>query len=61
MFRIFKICMIFILLCTSPIYAQSNPNDVLNLSKGLDAIESGNYTETNVHLKELKTQLLKKF
>ena len=60
MFRIFKICMIFILLCTSPIYAQSNPNDVLNLSKGLDAIESGNYTETNVHLKELKNPIAKK-
>nr|ADI20170.1 soluble lytic murein transglycosylase and related regulatory proteins (some contain lysm/invasin domains) [uncultured alpha proteobacterium EB080_L06A09] len=52
--------MIFILLCTSPIYAQSNPNDVLNLSKGLDAIESGNYTETNVHLKELKNPIAKK-
>lgn len=60
MFRIFKICMIFILLCTSPIYAQSNPNDVLNLSKGLDAIERGNYTETNVHLKELKNPIAKK-
>ena len=59
MFRIFKICMIFILLCTSPIYAQSNPNDVLNLSKGLDAIERGNYTETNVHLKELKNPIAK--
>ena len=59
MFRIFKICMIFILLCTSPIYAQSNPDDVLNLSKGLDAIERGNYTETNVHLKELKNPIAK--
>ena len=51
--------MIFILLCTSPIYAQSNPDDVLNLSKGLDAIERGNYTETNVHLKELKNPIAK--
>jgi len=59
MFRIFKICMIFILLCTSPIYAESNPDDVLNLSKGLDAIERGNYTETNVHLKELKNPIAK--
>ena len=53
MFRILKICMIFIFLCTSPTYAQSNPDDVLKLSKGLDAIERENYTETNVHLKDL--------
>ena len=59
MFRILKICMIFILLCTSPTYAQSNPDDVLKLSKGLDAIERENYTETNVHLKELKNPIAK--
>lgn len=59
MFRILKICMIFIFLCTSPTYAQSNPDDVLKLSKGLDAIERENYTETNVHLKELKNPIAK--
>ena len=59
MFLILKICMIFIFLCTSPTYAQSKPDDVLKLSKGLDAIERENYTETNVHLKELKNPIAK--
>ena len=54
MFRIFKICMIFILLCTSPTYAQSNPDDVLKLSKGLDAIERENYTETERSSERIK-------
>ena len=60
MFRLLKICIIFVSLWALPLCAQSNLKDILNLSEGLNAIERGDQSESINYFKNSTNPIIRK-